>query len=371
MSDHLFSLETKDWEVRYGKERDGPLDALEVLSLLKMCKKEDTVIKNLKSKLEYSPLDFENFMLEEQTPRSRGDTPNHTNSPELAIGMTSLARKQIKRANKPSLKHHVVSGTDSDEISNDQRTKTGCLIVSNKYQNVLSTCSQTFESNKKIDNKYSKNLIESKNLTKKEMLLSTAKTTSHHTNSSRKGNADMRDGNQHDPSLKGLDSPLSTYNVNYGNYSSEVNPKPSNTLQNLNHMANTRNVYASNYIGNQRTQAYSWSTNKADLLNPNSISSGSNKFIEKVIGSDEIKKIRQMDADVDIRVNLIEKKEILLCDIDSKRNRRNQLLDVDSRSNDARFKRDALKDSGKMVTDPQVQFNRYKNIIQAKSNNLA
>ena len=148
-------------------------------------------------------------------------------------------------------------------------------------------------------------------------------------------------------------SAKNTARLSNNTYTDRINNKPP-----------AKNVYANNYIGVPRTQAYSWSMNKGEVANDNN--HASNKFVERVIDKDEIRKIRKMNSDLNTKLNFMDKKEILLVDIESKSKPSHLKNNTNNTFNDTDSKKASMYQPQKKQNSDVTLFNRYKNIVLAK-----
>lgn len=357
-------VETKEWEVRFGKERDGPLDALEVLSLLKMCKRDGTLVTNLKTKMEYTSSEFESMIIHGASTKRTMAVSDGFGSPVMDI--TKMPPKHIsqRRFNDLALSDHSSDGELEDNHGYDNANTNNNNNQSdyvNKYQNVLTKYSQSFNQIKNIDHAPSNNY----------------QINSWRGNTGQDNSATKQNNGNYGSSKKMTSNRSNAYHIDSNRKianSHQKQSEPNNYEENNKYNANTykapsnrnnvtRNVYASNYIGIPITQAYSWSTKKLDAPDHKPMSNRSNKFIEKVITKDEIKMMRQDEQHNNVKMNLIDQKEIRIGDINNKWDNKGSNRDVNPRPHNAKGGSNRKVNTHREEQkDQSSTFNRYKNI---------
>ena len=359
-------LEKKEWEVRYGKERDGPLDVLEVEALLKMCKKESTLIKNLNSQIEFSPYEFENFMFQKKRIMIK-------NSSKIGISEIFSKNSQQYEINMPRQQcdtYDREGGKKTMKLELDAHN----LDNLNKYQNARNNYYENFNEKKAIKNlKVKKTFKTQKTINIDSPLLTASTINNEHllqkqtSNNTYKHNKQIQQSKTEDTFFKNYiktDSGVHSHNLN--NDKSPISISESSNT-NLNNNKAVKNVYANNHINVSRTQAYSWSINKQEVSYTDQ--QKSTRFIEKVIGKDEIRKIRKMNTDITLRTHLYDQKEINLREINNKSNLKDTLSNFGSKNLES-SKIESQISQQKKLPKVDIQMNRYKNIINTKNKNL-
>ena len=356
-------LEKKEWEVRFGKERDGPLDVLEVEALIKMCKKESTLIKNLNSQIEFSPYEFENFMLQKERIMIK-------NSSKIGISEIFSKNSQQYELNMPRQQCDIYN-REGEKKTMKQKLNVDNLNNLNKYQNVQNNYYQNLNEEKATKNIKVKKTFETQepiHIGSPLLAVSTInnknrlkKQTS---NTAYKHNKQIQQSKTEDTLVKNYnktDNGVHSQNIN--NVKSPVSISESSNI-NANNNKTVRNVYANNHISLFRTQAYSWSINKQEVSCTNQ--QKSTKFIEKVIGKNEIRKIRKMNTDISLRTHLYDQKEIHLREINNKSNLKHTLSNFESKNRES-SKLESQISQKKSLSRVDIQMNRYKNIINRKN----
>lgn len=362
LTNRVNNRESKEWEGRLGKKHDSPLDTIEVLPPSNINKNEGTFINNLKSTIEYTDFNFQNLTLCSKTvnQESRADT---------GIMGSSFQLFNIKNDNNSGKKDQLKNILNKNKFK-DSYKDVNSFLDDNKFTDFTYKNNQHHAEREPHGVNTSLKSYNSMQTSIKNKVQPTPNKITNNNKSQIKGNNKKLDyknsayrKKQTKKKLKGneyLDKMSSETAAN----NLLLNTK--NLNWNKNHMHN-RNVYANNYIGIPCTQAFSWSTNK--VVTTPSPTNKSNHFIQKILTSDEIKKIRQTDTIIDARNNLINKKEILLSDINVKGNRHtNTNIGSISRNNDQMSK--SSKNNKEEQYKHDIHLNRYNDLIKCSNDKL-
>lgn len=307
------NMESKEWEVRFGKERDGPLDALEVMSLLKMCKREDILIKNMRSKNEYSSIEFQTFLVNDQTLHQSVTIIDNQCPPMIDINKMSDKHIKIKRISNAKLES-ITSNTDSEKRSDDSNINFVNVKAPNNFHNVLTKNSQSLRYNKIINYEKRNDYQEVHLYNQPENQYRIFKLPKFNTNPNNEDKTDRFYAYNYISNYKDVEKPSQYSQLIYNNRYVEENKRK---LSDKPQKDNTHNVYINNYTGTPKTQAYSWSIKKNEVIPGNNKYQNCKRdnFIEKVISKAEIRKISQVKKDDNSKIILKGNEEILLNDI--------------------------------------------------------